>query len=559
MAKKFRWDPEDIKKLEDILALQAQNAAPGDTRARDNLKKVQGLTESVKNSSTEIPLSNTPKDENNKSETGGVDAEKIIKETKENTEALKQATDQAKKFQSIKEEEFNNIKKFIKELADVSESLHSDLESFGDKLPTTLSENLAKTIEKYNPFRGIKDIFSGFKGGILDSALGFSKRKYIKEEAKELRRKDFSNTLSMDDALKQAKETYNKQRETKDLFAKREKLIGEGKDIPEFLTQQINALTGYEPEQTHKESNSENNDNSYSAAEDTEAAVEGQAREEKKLELLEKIEENTRVGKLQEAEGGDGEENSGGKFSFGKMFAGMLGIGFLTRIFRSLKSSLMKGLLLLFNPKTILKALKVAFKAFPLVTLIAGLFVGIKEGLEEWKKTGNLKEALLSSLGGIIEFITFGLLDKESLLWLGDKISEYVIDPIVNFFKIIKNWIIDKTANIPLIGDSVKSLLGEKESLNGGEDKPRKQPWEKRETEIKPEAVTPTQGTEVTLGSINNETIKNMPPMMPSNNTVVNAPTTNVKQTKNTIVKQTTRNPESSINSFNRTRYAYSL
>lgn len=103
------------------------------------------------------------------------------------------------------------------------------------------------------------------------------------------------------------------------------------------------------------------------------------------------------------------------------------------------------------NPKKLLSSIKNVFgKVFKglgktmlrvagrlaLPALIVGtLFSGVTEALDEYKKTGSVKSAVMGYFGGILDFITFGLFDTESLKsgleTLKDK-SQYLFDTLMH-------------------------------------------------------------------------------------------------------------------------------
>lgn len=94
----------------------------------------------------------------------------------------------------------------------------------------------------------------------------------------------------------------------------------------------------------------------------------------------------------------------------------------------------------IFNPKKLLIGLKnVLGKTFKSIgksiprllsklalpaMLVGSLVNGVMDGLEEYKKSGNVKEAVFAVAGGMLDFITFGLFGKEELQGVTDKIKE---------------------------------------------------------------------------------------------------------------------------------------
>ena len=94
----------------------------------------------------------------------------------------------------------------------------------------------------------------------------------------------------------------------------------------------------------------------------------------------------------------------------------------------------------IFNPKKLLGGLKnVLGKTFKSIgksiprllsklalpaMLVGSLVNGVMDGLEEYKKSGNVKEAVFAVAGGMLDFITFGLFGKDELQGVTDKIKE---------------------------------------------------------------------------------------------------------------------------------------
>jgi len=99
-------------------------------------------------------------------------------------------------------------------------------------------------------------------------------------------------------------------------------------------------------------------------------------------------------------------------------------------------------------------AVRILARAFPLLALAASLGAGIIDGMEEWKESGDIKEAIIQGLGGVLSFLTFGLLDAETVRPLVDEIDRIFVRPIVEFFEDIAMGI-------------QKALYSVKEWLNG--------------------------------------------------------------------------------------------
>lgn len=109
-------------------------------------------------------------------------------------------------------------------------------------------------------------------------------------------------------------------------------------------------------------------------------------------------------------------------------------------IFTMIKDGLIQGAKSLFNPKNLLKIL--GKLALPLL-IISTLFSGIKAGFEKYQETGNFSDAIVSGLGGMLEFLTFGLLGEDTLKQVFDSLSgvfQPVLDTVSNIFDSIKGF-----------------------------------------------------------------------------------------------------------------------
>lgn len=97
--------------------------------------------------------------------------------------------------------------------------------------------------------------------------------------------------------------------------------------------------------------------------------------------------------------------------------------------------------------------LKVLSKVFLPIAIIGGLFFGITEAIETFKRTGSMKEAFIGFLGGILDFISFGLIGTDELKSFGGFIQgkmgaifdtiaslfDYIVNPLKKLNNIIKN------------------------------------------------------------------------------------------------------------------------
>jgi len=106
----------------------------------------------------------------------------------------------------------------------------------------------------------------------------------------------------------------------------------------------------------------------------------------------------------------------------------------------------------IFNPKTILKFLG---KVFVIGTLVVSLFKGITAAWDKWKESGSIKEALISGLGAIVDFLTLGYFGEDSIRKMFDGISSFfepLIDGVKGIYYTVKDWIANNVGipKIPL-------------------------------------------------------------------------------------------------------------
>lgn len=94
----------------------------------------------------------------------------------------------------------------------------------------------------------------------------------------------------------------------------------------------------------------------------------------------------------------------------------------------------------LFNPKNLLRIIG---RLGPIALIIAALFSGIKAGFEKYQETGSFKEAIISYFGGMLEFVTFGLLGDDAVRSHLDFLQSLftpVLDTVSNIFDSIKGF-----------------------------------------------------------------------------------------------------------------------
>jgi len=118
-------------------------------------------------------------------------------------------------------------------------------------------------------------------------------------------------------------------------------------------------------------------------------------------------------------------------------------MGFLKNITSLIFSGIGKAFGLLFSPKFLFSIFK---KLFAFVAVVGSIFVGFKAGFEEFGKSGSLGKALAEGLTAVLNFLTLGLLSKETLDGVKFSIeSKYteIKNAIVGKFYDMKDWMIN--------------------------------------------------------------------------------------------------------------------
>jgi hypothetical protein len=104
------------------------------------------------------------------------------------------------------------------------------------------------------------------------------------------------------------------------------------------------------------------------------------------------------------------------------------GGGLLESIVGMFSGGFMSAIKSIFNPRALLKVLG---KVFLPIAIIGTLFSGIKSGFEKYQETGSFSEAVVSGLGGMLNFVSFGLFGEDTLRSLWDNISSF-FEPITS-------------------------------------------------------------------------------------------------------------------------------
>lgn len=232
------------------------------------------------------------------------------------------------------------------------------------------------------------------------------------------------------------------------------------------------------------------------------------------------------------------------------------GGGLLDGIMGTIGSGLMAAFKTLFSPGNLLKALG---KIFVIGAIIGSLWEGITDGFKEYMATGDIGKALIAGLAGIVDFLTFGLFDKEKIKEvIGDFATwtnVHLIQPFAKFITGIKDSFLSMIQNLGIpkidISKLTKYIPGAPDSIG---------PWypfksDSKETPATAAPAAPTSGEKVTTASKQNADDAATAGKGNTSTNVVNAPTTNVtKQTQ--VIKSPIRNQESSQSKYLSSRYA---
>ena len=127
--------------------------------------------------------------------------------------------------------------------------------------------------------------------------------------------------------------------------------------------------------------------------------------------------------------------------------------------------NMMKGFRKLLSPKNIMKVLgKIALP----VLIVSTIWVAISSAFEKWKETGSIWEAYKEAQGAMIEFLTLGFIDKETIKNLYQGAADFlmpVIKPIQEFFGKFSDWVGDKFNSVlKLFGIDIKPKEAPKET-----------------------------------------------------------------------------------------------
>ena len=275
------------------------------------------------------------------------------------------------------------------------------------------------------------------------------------------------------------------------------------------------------------------------ATQGVEVAEEGKKMEEDQTHLLKVIADNTGGDHKAQTKPAEEKKPEGG--------------GILDTIMSFLGEGLMTAFKALFNPMNILKTLG---KVFAIGMIIGALFEGIWDGFEEFQKSGDIGKALIAGLAGIIDFLTFGLFDKDAIKAVLGNMSkwmyDHVIKPYIDMWVAIKDAIVGVIQNIGIPEIKFKIPLIDKE-VSIGPYYPFK-PGQQKPPPAAPEAPAPVSGNQVSQQSADNAGAKETGN---SSTAVVNAPVNNTSNNTTTqVIRSPIRNQESSQSRYITSKYA---
>lgn len=423
--------------------------------------------------------------------------------------------------------------KIFKELAVGMKTFKSVGESLGDKAKSKFG-SLSKTLDTMGIVK--KD-----SGGIISNMIGKrdEQKKFIKQQ----------KLLGSEDSDATLKEKYVAAHKTSKAIKKNEASIKEFSDMgmSEDQMRSHKASSGLMAKRDELSTDYAKHDLKAQAL--TPSGESGAEKEEEQgrvsgeiLTTLKSINDN--VGPVGAAKKGATPAAAAAPKEGGGLLdtiMGFLGDGFMTAI---------KGL---FNPKSIIKVLG---KVFAPLMIIGALVNGIMDGFKEFTETGDIGKALIAGLGGVIEFLTFGLIDKEALSNIIESVSgfveDYIVKPLSDFFKSVKDSVLAlvEQIGIPEIKFTIPVI---NKDVSIGPFYPFKSGGP---TSAAPVATPPASATQVEDKSASNADSAASAPSGGGN--VSSTVATNINNTtkQTNIIKSPVRNQDSTMNRYVNSRYA---
>jgi hypothetical protein len=160
---------------------------------------------------------------------------------------------------------------------------------------------------------------------------------------------------------------------------------------------------------------------------------------ERKEDLKWFEEQDKREDEIEASRKGDGDQTTVVET---KEKEGESGESFLDNIIGFFSKGFKKAIKFLFKP-AMLK--KIFSKVFLPLSIVGTLFSGITAGFKKYQETGSFTEAIISALGGMLDFLTFGIFGEDTVKKLFDSISSFfepITTTISNIFGGIKDFFI---------------------------------------------------------------------------------------------------------------------
>jgi hypothetical protein len=123
---------------------------------------------------------------------------------------------------------------------------------------------------------------------------------------------------------------------------------------------------------------------------------------------------------------------------------------FLGTIISLFARGFMSAIKFILSPK---RLLKVFSRIFLPAAIIGTIFSGIVDGFKKYKETGSFSDAIFAGLGGMLNFLTFGIFGEDTVRNLYESVSDFfkpVIETVSAIFTGIKNFF------VKLFGGQVK-------------------------------------------------------------------------------------------------------
>lgn len=146
-------------------------------------------------------------------------------------------------------------------------------------------------------------------------------------------------------------------------------------------------------------------------------------------DLLQDIADNIRL----MVNGGGSNKKKSGKMQIDENATGGL-MDSVAGVFSFMGDMLLNVIGKVFSFRSILKFVT---KFFAPAMLIASLANGIIDGFKTFMDTGSISEALIAGFGGMLDFLSFGLFDKDTLKnvidAVGPMVNDYIVQPVTDF------------------------------------------------------------------------------------------------------------------------------